>query len=536
MRIDLKRNIFRISNVLFSVFLSLAVFLSYKMPTEFKTISWNGISKSDIGVFGVMLIIVYLVVVLLGIALDKIENYPFTESKVLSKKWIGIIFATIFLMWFFPFLAFYPGNLSPDSYSSINQAMTHISSTAHPVLFTLFVKICLEIGLLLFHNMNAAIATFSIVQMLMLDVILTYTVWWLMRHGVPRILLGLTVAYYALNPLICRYSFTMWKDILFSGTILLLVLFLYDLVTEESKSLNNNETLMQFVTLSVLVSFLRNRIVYAVICVFLLLIIVTKGCRKKLALVFVITGAFILVIQGPVYHCLNIKASNFAEGQGVSLQQIGAVVSEDGELSEEERKFIDKMIPLEDMASVYRPGTVDVLKGCPTFDHDFLNSHPEEYMRVWRGVVLKNPGIALKAWLMNTRGFWGFNVWMEPFAITWPSEEYGIFQENYIKKYCGIDLAYISNGLLVHVDKAPVVRRIFELGTLGWLGVYCCIRQIQKRRNAVLLALLPLNALWIVLIFTTPVFFEPRYMFSHFLALPVMLCLLLMGDKLRMRK
>lgn len=125
---------------------------------------------------------------------------------------------------------------------------------------------------------------------------------------------------------------------------------------------------------------------------------------------------------------------------------------------------------------------------------------------------------------------------MEPFAITWPSEEYGIFQNNYIEKYCRIDLAYISNGLLVHVDKVPVVRRIFGLGTLGWLGVYCCVRQIQKRRNAVLLALLPLNALWVVLIFTTPVFFELRYMFSHFLALPVMLCLLLRGDKLRIRK
>lgn len=536
MKKELKRNFFRISNMLFSVFLSLAVFLSYKMPTEFKTISWKEISKSDIGVFCVIFSIVYIAVVILGIALDKIENYPLRETKVLSKKWIGFIFVMIFLLCFFPFLAFYPGNLSPDSYSSINQAMTQITSTAHPVLFTLFVKICLEIGLLLFHNMNAAIATFSIVQMLMLDGILTYTVWWLMRHSVPRILLGLTVAYYALNPLICRYSFTMWKDILFSGTILLLVLFLYDLVTEESKSLNNNYTLMQFVTLSILVSFLRNRIVYAVMFVFLLLIIVTKGCRKKLVLVFGITGALILVIQGPVYHCLNIKASNFAEGQGVSLQQIGAVVSEGGKLSEEEWEFIDRIIPLEDMASTYRPGTVDVLKGCPTFDHDFLNSHSEEYVRVWRGVVLKNPGIALKAWLMNTRGFWGFNVWMEPFAITWPSEEYGIYQVNFIEKYCGFDLAYISNGLLVHVDKVPVVRRIFELGTLGWLGVYCCVRLIQKRRNTVLLALLPLNALWVVLIFTTPVFFELRYMFSHYLALPVMLCLLLMGDKLRIRK
>lgn len=68
----MNRNVFRISNIIFSVFLSLAAFLSYKIPTEFKTISWNGISRLDIGVFCVIFIVVYLAVVLLGIALDKI--------------------------------------------------------------------------------------------------------------------------------------------------------------------------------------------------------------------------------------------------------------------------------------------------------------------------------------------------------------------------------------------------------------------------------------------------------------------------------
>lgn len=126
------------------------------------------------------------------------------------------------------FLAFYPGNISGDSFSSIYQALSHITSTAHPVLFTLLVKVTLKTGLFLFHNMNAAIAVFSITQMLLLDGILTYTVFWLNRHGISRKGCILAVIYFALNPLIVRFSFTMWKDILFSGVMLLLVLFLYD--------------------------------------------------------------------------------------------------------------------------------------------------------------------------------------------------------------------------------------------------------------------------------------------------------------------
>lgn len=44
------------------------------------------------------------------------------------------------------------------------------------MLFTLLVKVTLKTGLFLFHNMNAAIAVFSITQMVLLDGILTYAV------------------------------------------------------------------------------------------------------------------------------------------------------------------------------------------------------------------------------------------------------------------------------------------------------------------------------------------------------------------------
>lgn len=188
----------------------------------------------------------------------------------------------------------------------------------------------------------------------------------------------------------------MWKDTLFSGVMLLVVLFLYDVVTGE-KTFVDTRDLLQFLVLATLAAFLRNRIVYAVIVIFVLLLWIYRSWWKKLLAAFFLTPVLILFVQGPLYSHLNIRPSNFAEGQSVSLHQIAAVVTEDGIISKSERKFINKIIPLEDIPKAYNHSTVDNLKGYETFDHDFLNSHSAEYIKIWRSVLFKNPWICTKA-------------------------------------------------------------------------------------------------------------------------------------------
>jgi len=341
---------------LFSLCFSAAIFFSIKMPTDFLTVFYLGMSLSDVWLFCIIWIVAATGFCLVQQLLDCISIQPTTGK--LSAAWI---FVLILMAWLPFFLAFYPGNLSPDSYSSINQALTRISSTANPVMLTLLVKLCLWIGLRLFDDMNAAVAVFSVAQMLMLDGILTYTVMWMQKHRAPRWWLVLSVIYFAVNPLIVRYSFTMWKDILFSGTMLLLVLFLYDLATNEI-SFRKDETLVRFLVLSVLTAFLHNRIVYAMIAMFILLLSIYRTQWKRLLPAFLLTGVITLLIQGPVYQYLDIKPSNVAEGQGVTLQQLAAAVVNGGHMSEE-AAFLNQIIPLEDIPLAYRPGSVDRLKG-----------------------------------------------------------------------------------------------------------------------------------------------------------------------------
>ena len=239
------------------------------------------------------------------------------------------------------------------------------------------------------------------------------------------------------------------------------------------------------------------------------------------------------IIQGPLYTAFGIKESNFAEGQGVVLQQMAAIVKEGGRISKEEAEFINQIISLDRIPDAYTAKTVDTLKGSPYFNHEFLNNHKLEFIKVSKNLILNNPEIALKSWLLTTQGFWGTMTWVEPFAITWPNEELSIYQVNYIKKLFNIDLEFISNGILLRIGEVPVIGCFFRIGVLGWFGFYVLLRQIVKRRKAAIAALIPLNALWIVLILTTPIFVEVRYMFVYYLVFPFLVSLLFMGEQLK---
>lgn len=495
---------------------------------------WDEWKYADVAIFFVAFVISVILVFFLDIVLDFLEKKQYYKRVIPGRYSSVVIFCSIFLCWLVVFLTFYPGSCSYDSYQSIQQSLTQITSNAHPVLFTLFVKVCIQTGLALFHNMNAAVALFSIVQMLILAVVLTYTVQWLANHNAPLLFIILTIIYYSANPIIVRYSFTMWKDIMFSAVILLLVLFLYDLVTDERKSLQDNKTLLQLIILSVLASFLRNRIIYGVMVCFFILVFIEKQGKRKLFMVFSAVSMFVLVIQGPVYDVLEIEKSNFAEGQGVSLQQIAAVVVQNGNISDVELEFIEHIIPLEDIPKAYKASTVDSLKYYESFDNEYLNNHSGKYLQVWAGIIWKNPWIATKAWLMTTRGFWGFNVWTDPWVVPKDSKTYGVYWVNYLEKITGVDLSGVWNGIAYKAGTVPILRRVLDLGSMGWIGMFCVVRQITKKRYKVVVALMPLIILWLVLIFTTPLFFEPRYMFAFNLAMPFWGSLLIMGDQLRL--
>ena len=130
------------------------------------------------------------------------------------------------MCWFPYLIIFYPGNLSVDSYWSLQQILGNSPlNNAHPILYTGFVGIFVKFGMMI-KDIEFGIALYSTAQMLILAVIFGGLIEWFRKRGAGLILQVLAVCFFALNPLIAMYSVTMWKDILFSTWIVLFVCFL----------------------------------------------------------------------------------------------------------------------------------------------------------------------------------------------------------------------------------------------------------------------------------------------------------------------
>lgn len=438
------------------------------------------------------------------------------ESTPRSRKitfWFAV-FGVLLVCWLPYFILYYPGNLTGDSYSSINQSIGITPLNNHcPVLFTLFVKACLKTGLL-FGSLNFAVGIFSFAQMLAMAAILSYSVYWLSKKNLPNYVIVLTALFYALNPVIAMYAATMWKDILFSGWMLLLTLLLFDILESNGAFLLHPKGLASFSICCLLVAFGRNNGIYVVAAVFLALGIYLRRYLKLLVPVFLSVLLVITAVQGPLYTALGIGKSEFAESVGIPLQQIGYTLKYDGKVTEDQKEFLDQILPAEKIKEVYNPESPDYIKFNPEFNNQFLENNKGKFIKVWAEMLIPNFKSYVKAYLAQTIGYWhiGTTNWICQFGVDenstgLPITQHGILQNR---------IEMLVKGL----KYIPVLRDLFSIAFMVWLTFFCCVILILKRNYKYILAVLPLLAVWATMMIAVPTFCEFRYMYSFHLILP----------------
>ena len=128
---------------------------------------------------------------------------------------ITILF--IFLSYLPFFLRYYPGIVTSDSYSQIEQTIGILPlKDHHPITHTAIIGIFVNLGLKLSGNINTGIALYSIFSMLTMATFAAFVLKYLRKKKVPAFVQLITLLFYMFYPVNGMYSITMWKDILFS--------------------------------------------------------------------------------------------------------------------------------------------------------------------------------------------------------------------------------------------------------------------------------------------------------------------------------
>ena len=445
------------------------------------------------------------------------------------KTWRWLLLSGIcFLGWLVYYLVFFPGSMSGDSYSSLQQALGEAElNNHHPVLFTLIVKIFVKIGLL-FDSVQVGVGLFSLFQMLVLALVLGRTVEWLYVKGAKKEICIFAEIFYAVNPVIAIYSFTMWKDILFSAGVILFVMVIYDILTQKEKYLSAKQ-LIELVLICLWVAFMRNNGLYIVIVALVVLGIYYRRLWKKIIPVFAGVVLVIVFIQGPVYKMLGIKKSSLAESLGVPLQQVGYTLKNDGNITEEQKEFLNNIMPLDVWKENYHPCSVDPIKFHADFNKEFFEENKVEFLLLWADMLPSNLVKYIKGYCSLTVGYWYMDItnWKCTFGV----EDFitNVPSTNFIEKITGKDYSLAIWDLVeIRLTNMPVVSYLYRIAFPVWLMIFCmCIMFVRKEKKYII-ALIPLLVNWGTLMIATPIFCEFRYMYSFHLAIPILFALILL--------
>lgn len=450
-----------------------------------------------------------------------------TAVKVSSipLKPLFIASATIAALWLPYLLAYWPGLLFTDTLSSLNQIFGAPLSNHHPIVFTLTMKLCIQIASIIGLSRTSGIALYTILQMVFMAICLGYlAVWFIERFGIRKQFIWLMVAIFGISPYIATYSIALWKDPVFSCCICIISVILADAVMS-GKGIVSKLQNVALCILSLVAMLFRNNGVYIVLALVLLLTaacIVSKLRKQSFRCVPIliplcISLAAYLVISGPVYSALHVAPTENVESLGIPLNQMARVAALNGDMSDSDRAYMDSLLPLDQFKDKYRPTCTDMLKWDPDFNSEPLSNN---FWAHWISMMIRNPKVYFEAWEMQTCGYWTVNV---PAAVQNNSNIYGGVPRNVYPEYnIGYDI--ICKNLL----KCDSIRNALPLssysisgGLVFWILIFVCTILILNEKRQWILSILPLILLYGTLFIASPIWYWPRYIFAAQLALPV---------------
>ena len=441
------------------------------------------------------------------------ENIGKIRSLIDNKKSILVIALIILVFWMPYFIKFYPGILSPDSISQMNQvAEIQELGNHHPVFHTILISLFVKIGTL-FGDYNTGVAVYSIFQMITMSLIFSFTVYYLNKKKLPILIIILAFLFFTIYPIMGIYSVTMWKDILFGGVMLLYTICITELVVNKNKLMSSKILMIFFSIIVLLIMLLRNNGIYIIILSLPFLLLLNKDIWKKLIVVFVIPVVCYLLITGPLFNILDVKKGSIGEALSIPIQQLTRVAKlERDTLTDEEYDLINKYIKLDNVD--YNPRLSDPAKN--NFDNVLFNENKMEFISLWAKLFLKYPIQYVESFLCNSYGYW------------YPETIYWIYSTGVQRNSLGIESKGLTDlptmEILAQNRTIPIHTLLYSIGFMVWLVFISLMYMIYKKKYRYLSIFIGIIGLWITIL-ASPVYCEYRYMFGLVTSLPILLSL-----------
>ena len=519
------KNLFKkicFSKLLLASIFSIALFYMNKIHFFEYVFENNYLEKYLFSEFLVLLILIPVNYILLGF----IEKYykVLTNNLIVNNEYINkkkfclIAFIFLLLIYGVYYFSFYPGGVYIDTWSSYGYLTGEQSFSNHqPVLYTLSLNLVKAFG----DNLEAGFAVYTALQVIIMVTCLTYFIYWLLKKNVnPKAVAFITILLgtFKLFPL---YSVSIWKDTPFSLALFLNILVIIDLIIDIQNNDIRIKNIIKYSITSLLVLFLRNNglfISLGITCIGLITLLICKIQKikiKRLLTLNIISIILVLffLIMNQLYPYMGISTdSSLEESLGIPIQQIARVVVVDGNITNEQKELIEKIIPIDVIKEKYLALLVDPIKWDENFNAEYLKENIDLYAKLWFELLIQNPGEYINAYLLQTSGFWTFNV-------KGPEAYHSAVKWETIPEITQIDL--IEENFNHSVKDDLLTIPYYSGGLFFWITILSMYLTYKLANKRFLIAYIPAIILWGTIMISTPMGSALRYVYILVLMLPL---------------
>ena len=335
-------------------------------------------------------------------------------ARLLSQRPFVTAFLTLFLFFLPHFFTAYPARFMGDTRSMIVQAYSQLGTTAvtyptpemvirpgvyinqhHPVVYTLLLHACLQVGDWLFHSFNKGIFLMCMGQSLVILAAFAYALSVLQARGVRIRTLMLILAYILFQPQIRNFLFMATKEGLYTAGF---VTWMAGYFMMRSGGRRRDFILFCLGGLGVLL--FRNEGKYVLLLSGVVMAWADRDNRKKLICFSTAMAMVAAGLNWVLWPALGYTKGCVQEALSVPLQQTARVVRDHPEdITGPERAAIDAVLHYSDLADDYNPETADPVKDL--YRLDATSGELIGYLRAWAHLVLRHPGTCLQATYEN---------------------------------------------------------------------------------------------------------------------------------------
>ena len=429
----------------------------------------------------------------------------------------------VLMGWFSLWMLYrFPGCMSPDSEWQLVQARgIYPLSNHHPIVHTMIIRLCINLGFLISGNPSVALALYTLVQSAMLSACFAYLIVTMYSLRIRIAVIAAVFLSFILLPYHATLAVTMLKDVWFSGFVLLLCTTLWRLLYsyEAQGRVYKRDLALLFVS-SLGMCIFRTNGLYAFFLFVPFVFCFFFRKSKAAALLPVLALVLALLITGPLYNSLVIIPPDTIESLSIPTQHICRAIVEGARLSDEQTELLGRVMDISKVPDIYLGYLSDPVKILvrETGDLEWLAANRGEYLKLWLEIGLENPGAYLRAQIDLTGGYW--------FPKTDGTVIYPYFSRGDVNtELCLLPapLAAVLTAIASTMPQLPVIRYFFSNGAAVWLFLALLGLCAARKQYSKLLLFVPVLAVWLTLIIATPLDNEFRYAYSVFTTLPLLL-------------